>query len=115
MRYLQVGEAVKHAVKKLVRHLHEKWSFPLHAASIHDVIALTPLLHELLYQLRRVLQIAVKQHTGILARYFHAAPECSLRAKIAGVGYTDHPAVVARQAADHFLAVIGAAIVDKDN
>ena len=70
---------------------------------------------ELLDQLRRVLQVAVQQHAGVLGGQLHAAAERGLRAEIARMGDADDAAIVARMAADHLLGVVGAAVVDEDD
>ena len=78
--------------------------FALHPPAIDDVVALAPELDELLDQLRRVLQIAVEQHAGVLGRDLHPAAERRLRAEVSRMADADHSPVVPRDRPDHFLA-----------
>ena len=74
-----------------------------------------PLFVELLDQFRRVLQVAVEQHAGVLGGHFHAAAEGQLRAEVARVGDADDARVIARDGSDGVRAVVGAGIVDEDD
>ena len=87
----------------------------LDPAAVDHVVALAPCGDELLDQLGRVLEIAVEQDAGVLRGELHAAAERGLRAEVAGVRDPDHAPVVPRDGPDHFLGVVGAAVVDEDD
>ena len=98
VRDADVGEVVEDPVERLVGELHEQAGLALDPPAVDDVVALAPVLHELLDQLGRVLKVAVEQHAGVLGGDLHAAAERRLRAEIPRVADADHAPVVSRDA-----------------
>ena len=111
----EVREAVEGPVEGAVGALHEPRRLARDAPAVDDVVALPPLLDELLDQLGRILEIAVEQHERVLRRELHAAAEGRLRAEVARVRDAEHAAVALADRADDLLAVVGARVVDEDD
>ena len=93
------GEVIEDPVERLVGDLHVPHRLALDALAVNHVEPLAPFRDELGNELRRVLQIAVHQHHGILRRDLHAAAKGGLRAEIARMRDAENPRIRRAQSA----------------
>ncbi len=66
-------------------------------------------------ELRRVLQIAVHEHAGILRGDLHAAAKRGLGSEIPRMRDADDAGILRAQGADHLLGVVRAAVVHEND
>ena len=102
-------------IEELVEDLHRPGGLTLDPLAVDDVEPLPPLLHEVLDQLGRVLEISVEEHDGIPARDAHAARERALRAEVPGVVDDDDAFVATREVGQDLGGVVGARVVHEDD